>query len=93
MIPLSDRVLGRAFGPSRTWVDDSGGLQYVSWKGVRALRVFSMKGIYRRKGDVRGGPRGSHHLVARPGVAHATLWCGCLLADLRLSSGLRLHVR
>jgi hypothetical protein len=25
------------------------------------------KGIYRQKGDVRGGPRGPHHLVARPG--------------------------
>jgi hypothetical protein len=67
MIPLSDRVPGRASGPSRTWVDDGGGLQYVSWKDVWALRVFAMKGIYRRKGDVRGGPGGPHHLVARPG--------------------------
>jgi hypothetical protein len=31
------------------------------------LRVFSTKGIYRRKGDVRGWTRGLHHLVARPG--------------------------
>jgi hypothetical protein len=30
-------------------------------------RVFSTKGIYRQKGDVRGGPRGPHHLVAQPG--------------------------
>jgi hypothetical protein len=31
------------------------------------LRVFTRKKIYRRKGGVRGGPRGPHHLVARPG--------------------------
>jgi hypothetical protein len=34
---------------------------------VFGLRVFSMKGIYRRKGDVRGWIRGPHHLVAWPG--------------------------
>jgi hypothetical protein len=42
-------------------------LQYVSWKSVRGLRVFSTKGIYRRKGNVRRWTRGPHHLVARPG--------------------------
>jgi hypothetical protein len=73
MIPLSDRVPGRASGPSRTRVDDDDALQYVSWKDVRALRVFATKRIYRWKGDVRGGPRGPHHLVARPGVARTTL--------------------
>jgi hypothetical protein len=67
MIPLSGRVPRRASGPSRTWVDDGGGLQYVSWIDVQAPRVFSTKGIYRWKGDVRGGLRGPHHLVARPG--------------------------
>jgi hypothetical protein len=54
MIPLSGRVPERASGPSRTRVDDGGGLQYVSWKDVRALRVFAMKGIDSWKGDVRG---------------------------------------
>jgi hypothetical protein len=49
-------VPGRASGPSRPRDDDSGGLQYVSWKSVRLLRVFPLKGIYRRKGNVRGGP-------------------------------------
>jgi hypothetical protein len=44
-----------------------GGLQYVLWKSVRLPRVFSSKGIYRRKGDVRRWTRWSHHLVARPG--------------------------
>jgi hypothetical protein len=37
MIPLSDRVPRRASGPSRTWVDDGGGLQYFSWIDVWAL--------------------------------------------------------
>jgi hypothetical protein len=67
MISLSGRVPGRASGPSQSWIDDGGGLQYVSWKSVLPLRVFATKGIYRRKGDVRGWTRGPHHLVARPG--------------------------
>jgi hypothetical protein len=67
MIPLFGRVPGRASGPSRSQVDNGGGLQYVSWKDVRALRVFTMKGIYRRKGGVRGGLSGPHHRSARPG--------------------------
>jgi hypothetical protein len=67
MIPLSSRVPGRAFGPSRSWDDDGGGLQYVSWKRVHPLRVFPLKGIYRQKGDVMRWTRWSHHLVARPG--------------------------
>jgi hypothetical protein len=62
-------------------------------KSVRLLRFFPSKGNYRRKGDIRGWTRGPHHLVARPGVPRATLWCGCPLAPLRLSFGLRLHVR
>jgi hypothetical protein len=56
MIPLFGRVPGRASGPSRSQDDDSGGLQYVSWKSVCPLRVFLSKGIYRWKGDLRGGP-------------------------------------
>jgi hypothetical protein len=67
MISLSGRVPGRTSGPSRSQVDDGGGLQYISWKSVLSFRVFMMKGIYRRKGNVRGWTRGLHHLVARPG--------------------------
>jgi hypothetical protein len=67
MIPLSGRMPGRASGPSWSRDDDGSGLQYVSWKSVRLLRVFPSKGIYRRKGDVRRWTRWSHHLVARPG--------------------------
>jgi hypothetical protein len=81
MITLSGRVPGRASGPYRSRVDDDGGLQYVSWKSVWALRVFAMKGIYRRKGDVRGWTRGPHHLVALPGDGphHPMVWLppGC----------------
>jgi hypothetical protein len=54
------------------------------------LRVFSLRRIYRQKGDVRGWTRGPHHLVARPGVARATLWCGCPLPPLHICFGLRL---
>jgi hypothetical protein len=76
MIPLSGRMPERASGPSRSRDDDGGGLQYVSWKSVRLLRVFPSKGIYRRKGDVRGWTRGPHHLVARlgGGPRHPMVW-------------------
>jgi hypothetical protein len=90
VIPLSDRMPRRASGPSRSCVDDGSGLQYVFWKRVQALRVFSSWRIYRQNGDVRRWAKGPHHLVARPGVARATLWCGCLLAPLSLCFGLRL---
>jgi hypothetical protein len=66
MIPLSGRVPGRASGPSRTRLDDGGGLQYFSWIDVRALRIFLMKWIYRRKDDVRGCLGGPHQGLARP---------------------------
>jgi hypothetical protein len=58
---------GKSFWTSRSWVNNGGGLQYVSWKSIRALRVFVMKGIYRQKDDVRGWTRGPHHVVVRPG--------------------------
>jgi hypothetical protein len=64
MIPLSGRVPGRASGPSRSRDNDRGGLQYVPWKSVRPFRFFPSKGIYRRKGDVRGWSRGPHHPMA-----------------------------
>jgi hypothetical protein len=67
MIPLSGRVPERASGPSRSRDDDGDGLQYVSWKSFRPLKVFSSKGIYRRKGNIRRWTRWSHHLVTRPG--------------------------
>jgi hypothetical protein len=56
------------------------------------VRVFTMKWIYKRKGYVRGRPRGPHQGLARPGVGRTTLWCGRLPALLRLCFGLRLRV-
>jgi hypothetical protein len=64
----SGRVPGRAPGSSRSCDDDGGGLQYVSWKRDPSLRFFPSRGLYRRKGIIRGGTRRSHHGVARPGA-------------------------
>jgi hypothetical protein len=59
---------------------------------VQALRVFAMKGIYRRRGDVRRRLGG--HTTGRrgQGVGRATPCYGRLLALLRLFFGLRLRV-
>jgi hypothetical protein len=67
VIPLFGMVPERASGPSRSRVNDSGGLQYVFWKRVWALRVFSSRRIYRWKSDVRGWTSGPHHSLAWPG--------------------------
>jgi hypothetical protein len=32
----------------------------VFWKSDRVLRFFPSGGLYRRRGIIRGGPRGSH---------------------------------
>jgi hypothetical protein len=37
-----------------------------SWMDADCFRVFASEAFYRRKGDVRGHPRGPHHTVARP---------------------------
>jgi hypothetical protein len=76
VIPLFGRVPGRASGPSRSHVDDGGGLQYVLWKIDRVLRVFPSRGIYRQKGDIRRWTRGPHHALARPGGGphHEVVW-------------------
>jgi hypothetical protein len=64
VIPLSDRVPGRASGPSRSCVDD---LQYVSRKIDRALR-FSRRGEYiGGRAASGGGPAG----LTPGGVARA----------------------
>jgi hypothetical protein len=84
---------GKSFWTLRSRVDDGGGLQYVFWKRVRALRVFSTEGINRRKGDARGGPGGHTPWWRGPGLGHATIGCGWPLVRLLLSFGLRLRVR
>jgi hypothetical protein len=76
MITLSGRVPRRASGPSRSRVDDDGGLHYVSWIDVSGHRFFVTEGIYRRKGDIRGRLRGPQQGLARPGgrPRHPMVW-------------------
>jgi hypothetical protein len=47
-----------------------------SWMDTDPFRVFASRAIYRRKCDVRGRPRGPHHVVARPevGSRHTMVW-------------------
>jgi hypothetical protein len=90
VIPLSGRVPGRASGPSRSRVDDNGGLQYVLWKIDWAL-WFSRQGEYiGGRAASRGGPGGPTTWWCGQGLARATLWCGWPLVPLRLCFGLRL---
>jgi hypothetical protein len=58
------------------------------WKIADCFRVFRRKALYRRRGGVRGGPGPPHHRATRS-KGGATLGCGCPLAPLRLSFGLR----
>jgi hypothetical protein len=76
VIPLSGRVPGRASGPSRSRVDDGGGLQYVSSKIDRVFRFSSPRRIYRRKGGARRWARWPHYLVAwaRGWPHHPMVW-------------------
>jgi hypothetical protein len=66
VIPLSGRVPGKASRPSRSCIDDGGGLQYVSRKTDRVFYIFPSRGIYRRKGGVRKWTRGPHQAPAWP---------------------------
>jgi hypothetical protein len=89
VIPLSDRLPGRASGPSRSRVDDGGGLQYVSLKLIGLFR-FSRQGEYIGGRAALGGGPGAHTCPWRGlGVACAMGWRGRLLAPLRLRFGLR----
>ena len=53
------------------------------------LGFMHREASYRRRGKVGGRPGGPHHLVARPGLARATTWCGRPVAPLRLVFWLR----
>jgi hypothetical protein len=54
VIPLSDRVLRRASGPSQSCINDGGGLQYVLSKIDRGLG-FSRRGEYIGRRATSGG--------------------------------------
>ena len=48
----------------------------VFWKSDQVLRFFPSGGLYRRRGDVRGGARRPHAGLARPGgwPRHPYVW-------------------
>jgi hypothetical protein len=60
VIPLSGRVLERASGPSRSHVDDGGGLQYVLRKKIDKVFRFSRRGEYIGGRATSGGGPGAH---------------------------------
>jgi hypothetical protein len=90
VIALSDRVPGRASGPSRSRVDDAAACSMFRGKLIGFFR-FSRRGEYIGERVAEGGgPGGSTTWWRRPGAGRATLCCGWPLAPLRLCFGLRL---
>jgi hypothetical protein len=65
----------------------------VFWKIDRVLRFFLSGGLYRRTGDVRGGPRPPHTMAARPGPGPRQLGvrlaCGPSPTPLRIPGSSR----
>ena len=90
MIFPSGRVPGRASEPSRARVCDGG--RDGTFRGWRLGYLgFSREDEYIGGRARSVGARGAHTIPRRgQGLGHAYGWCGHLLAQLRLSSGLRL---
>jgi hypothetical protein len=87
-IPISDRVPGRASGPSRSRVDDGGGSRCVSGKLIGSLG-FSHRGVFIGEGATSEvGQGGLTHRGRRPGAGRAALWYGQPVAPLCLLFGL-----
>jgi hypothetical protein len=65
----------------------------VFWKSDRVLRFFPSRGLYRRRGDVRGGTRRPHARVARLGAGPrqpcVSLACGPSPAPLWIFGSFR----
>jgi hypothetical protein len=59
------------------------------WEKRRTPDIFRSEGKCRRKEGSRRWLGRPHHPLERPGLAHATRWCGALLAPLRLVLWLR----
>jgi hypothetical protein len=92
MIPLSDKVPGRASEPSLTRVDDGG--DYGTFRGWRLGSLGFSRGCEYIGGRARSvGTQGAHTLGRRGQGARATTRCGRLVALLRLPFGLRERVR
>jgi hypothetical protein len=87
-IPLSGRVPGRAFGPSRSRVDDGGGSRCVSGKLIGPLGFFHREEYIGGRAVSGVGQGGLTHRGRGPGAGSATLGCGwpvaplCLLFDI-----------
>jgi hypothetical protein len=87
-ILLSGRVPGRAFGPSRSQVDDGGGSRCVFEKLIGCLG-FSRRGVFIGEGAASEVDRGGlTHRGRGQGLGRAALLCGWLMAPLRLLFGL-----
>jgi hypothetical protein len=53
-------------------------------KAICPLGFFPSRGLYRRRGIIRGGTRWSHHRWRGQGLGRAPWWWGWLLGPLRL---------
>jgi hypothetical protein len=90
VIPLSGKVPGRASGPSRSRINDSGGLQYVS-RTIDWDLGFSRRGEYiGGRAASGGGPGRLTPWWCGQALARVALGCGQPLAPLCLIFGLRL---
>jgi hypothetical protein len=77
-IPLSDRVPGRASGPSRSRVDDGDGSRCVSGKLIGYLG-FSRRGVFIHEGAMsKVEPGGLTPWRCSQGLGRANLVCGPL---------------
>jgi hypothetical protein len=86
-IPLSDRVPGRASGPSRSRVGDGGGSRCVSRKLIGYLG-FSRRGVFIGEGAMSEvEPGGLTPWRRGQGLGRASLVCGAAAAPLLLSFG------
>jgi hypothetical protein len=73
-IPLSDRVPGRASGPSRSQVGDDGGSRCVSGKVIGFLG-FSHRGVFIGEGAASEVDQGGlTHRGHGLGAGRAALW-------------------
>jgi hypothetical protein len=60
----------------RNWSLMAAALRNFLWMDAGRFRAFVSEAFYRRKGDVKGHPRGPHHTVAQPegGAHHPMVW-------------------
>jgi hypothetical protein len=59
------------------------------WEKRQTPSIFMSEILYRRKEGSRRWTRQTHHPLTRPSLAHATRWCGPLVALLCLVFWLR----